>query len=163
MTCPKCIRDPFAHSFSYFGKAGGGDISLYYTAPARVTARDNYDGIVTFQRHIQEIKGSWIWVIDCANMELHNFYTMRFCSIFSDILMTEWELRQVVILHPNLWIYRVLHNIPYEAADVIRVCSNNVELSGACTELGFSYDARTWLQITCTRDPNEKLEEVPLV
>ena len=161
MFCPKCARDPFAHSFSYFGTAENGE-SLYYTAPARVTSKDDYEGIATLKLHIQEIQGDWIWTIDCSNMELHNFFNLRFAVEFSTILQIERlkGLKKVVILHPNIWMYRVLQHIVSDLQRMIYVATNDTEIAKVCRDLEFSYDAKTWLKIAFVRGPNQHLDKV---
>lgn len=165
MACPKCVRDPFSHSFSYFGRTEGEgegereSASLYYTSPARVTARDNIDSFLTLQVHLDAIEGPWIWVIDCANMELHNYYSMRYVVAVMDVLTREHarNLKKVLILHPNVWLYTALHKIGDHIRSKIQFSSRGIELSKTFSDLKCSLASKTWLQIAFTIEPNRKL------
>lgn len=143
----------------YFGETKSSH-SLYYTAPSRVTAKDDYAGLATMRLHINQIEKPWIWVIDCANMELHNFYNARFASFFTDVLETTPSLLHVLIVNPNIWIYRVLKNIPQTLDDMIHVSKTDLELAKLSSYLEFSFEAKTWLKIAFLRDPNQKLDVV---
>ena len=158
MACPKCVRDPFSHSFSYFGKTDEG-VSLYYTSPARVTARDNIDSFLTLQLHLDAIEGPWVWVIDCANMELHNYYSMRYVVAVIDVLTREHarNLKKVLILHPNVWLYTALHKIGDDIRDKLQFSTRGMELSKTVSELKCSLASKTWLQIAFIIEPNRKL------
>ena len=162
MACPKCVRDPFAHSFTYFGKTREPEVSLYYTAPARVTARDDCDGTAVLQLHINEVKGKWIWVIDCANMELHNFYNSYFANDFQTILLKERSngLQKVLILHPNVWVYKVLHRMPQDILDMIHVSANDANLNTILSDLRCDSLSKIWLRLAFVRGPNQILDAV---
>lgn len=164
MTCPQCLRDPFSHSFSYFGSTGEG-LSLYYTSPARATAREDNYNIQSLRKHLDEINGPWIWVLDCTNMELHHMYTMRFSVLFADILLQEHskQLRHILVINPNGWIERVLFGLRQDILSNVRFATKGMELSKACTDYSFPSSAKMWLQLTLTRDPNKRLEKVEKV
>jgi hypothetical protein len=162
MTCPLCAKDPFSHSLDYFGTTARGE-SLYYTAPARATARDTAQSILCLRDHLHEITGPWIWVLDCSNMELHTMYSMPFSTIFAEFLVTEHarNLRNIVILYPNGWIYRVLHSLRMNVLERIHFADTKQDILQVCNEVGVSSDARNWLLVTLTRNPNQFLEKVP--
>ena len=161
MACPQCAKDPFAHSFTYFGKTAK-DVSLYYTAPARATAREDNYTIQSLRTHLQDIQGPWVWVLDCTNMELHHMYSMRFSAVFADILAHEHSkhLKHILILHPNGWIRRILFGLPENMFQHITFCAKGMELSKASSDFEFPSSAKMWLQIAMLRNPNEYLEEV---
>ena len=160
MNCPHCLKDPFAHSFAYFGKTGKGE-SLYYTSPARSTARENAYSIRSLRLHLHEIQGPWVWVLDCTNMELHHMYSMRFAVAFADILVQEHakHLKRIVVVNPNGWIHRVLFGLRQEIRDSVVFCTKGMKLSTATAELEFASESKTWLQLTLTREPNRLLEK----
>ena len=158
MTCPQCAKDPFSHSFTYFGKTSK-DVSLYYTAPARATAREDAYNIQSLRTHLHEIQGPWIWVLDCTNMELHHMYSMRFSNVFADILTQEHSkyLKNILVIEPNGWIRRIMFGI---YLNNVRFCTKGMELSKASSDFDFPSSAKMWLQLTMVRNPNERLEIV---
>ena len=161
MPCPLCTKDPFSHSLDYFGTTTKGE-SLYYTAPARATARDTGQSIVCLRDHLREIQGPWVWVIDCSHMELHNMYTMPVSVYFAELLVTEHakHLHNIVILYPNGWIYRILHSLRMNVLERIHFASTKQDILQACNDVGVSSDAKNWLLVTLTRNPNQFLEKV---
>jgi len=145
MTCPLCARIPNAHSFSRFGSTNDG-IPIYYTAPAKATAYDTAQSLVTLKYHLKEIQGPWIWVLDCTGMQIQHQHTMQFAIAFADLLVTEYNsLRRIVVVHPNPWIYRVVHVLRPEFQECIQYANRPVELIWATTD--FTSEAKTWLQL----------------
>jgi hypothetical protein len=147
MNCPLCKRNPTAHSFQYFGHTTD-EIPLYYTAPAKATARDDAYSLSALRLHLDEIKESWIWVLDCKGMEIHNQYTMQFSVAFADMLVTEHAktLQKIVVLHPNPWIYRVVHVLREDIKRIVVFANTPMEILRATTD--FSSEAKTWLLVT---------------
>ena len=161
MACPKCKVNPFAHSFERFGVTDTA-ASLYYTAPARMTSRDDYINLECWTLHLDTLAGPWIWFIDCANMELHHSITKQFVTVLGQILVEEHaaRLKRIVVLNPNVWFYGVLHelykHIRPDLIDAIWIIRR--ELREACAVLGVSTASMTWLRIAQTVEPNRRLE-----
>ena len=145
MSCPLCARIPNAHSFSQFGFTTDG-IPLYYTAPAKATARDTAQSFVTLKHHLKEIQGPWIWVLDCTGMQIQHQHTMQLAVAFADLIVKEYNmLRRVVVIHPNPWIYRVVHALSPEFQECIQYANRPIELIRATAN--FTSEAKTWLQL----------------
>lgn len=105
MTCQKCLTEKEFHSFIKFGEVSSS--ALFYTAPAK--AKDtNKDGtkFSNMKLHIQtDTEGKpWIWVIDCANMNMAHYTEMNFNIQLMNFLSHEPTLKEVWILRPNAWI-----------------------------------------------------------
>jgi hypothetical protein len=159
MNCQLCKKDPFSHSFQYFGTTVHGE-NLLYTSPARATARETTQSFETLKLHIQEYAGKpWIWVLDCSNMELHSMYTMGFSMAIADILAKEHmrSLSHILVLSPNGWIYRVLHALRPEVLERVWFADTHLERNSSCVRFGFSSEAKTWLSLAMTRSPNQTL------
>ena len=162
MNCLLCKKDPFAHSFHYFGKTEQGE-SLYYTAPARATARETTQSFETMALHLQEVEGKpWIWVLDCSNMELHGMYTIEFSFAIAELLAKYHAktLSFVLILYPNGWVRRVLSRLQDSWLDRIGLVDKDSELLYATKYLEFPEKATTWLMLNKLRHPNQYLDVV---
>jgi hypothetical protein len=105
MPCQKCIANPGYHSFINFGSLGS--TKLFYTAPAK-TEDTNKDGtkLANITLHLKEEteRSPWIWVLDCANMGLHQYTELSFNLGLLDVLVENRTLEEVWILHPNTWV-----------------------------------------------------------
>jgi hypothetical protein len=120
---------------------------LYYTAPAKATARDDAYSLSALRLHLAEIKGPWIWVLDCTGMEIHNQYTMQFSVAFADMLVMEHAktLQKIVVLHPNPWIYRVVHVLREDIKRIVVFANTPMEILHATID--FLSEAKTWLRL----------------
>lgn len=167
MACPKCAVNPFSHSFVPFGIALSGEATLYYTAPARMTSRDDYSNLQCWTLHLDAVKGPWVWVIDCANMELHHSITMQFAEVFANILAMEHSkhLRRIVVLNPNVWFYGVVHglyrSLPARLLDSIWYVRIDQDLNRMRKVLNIPSEAMEWLRITRSVNPNRRIEGPP--
>ena len=163
MTCPRCKVDPFSHSFVRFGSAKGAE--LYYTGIARMTSLDNDVSLQCWTLHLDTIKGPWIWIIDCANMELHHSISKQFTSIFAEFLMLEQSkfLRRIVVLNPNVWFYGVMHSLskrmPAEVLDSVWYVDRGDELNRVRSVLNIPREAMSWLTVARTVNPNMRLAD----
>ena len=146
MNCPLCKRNPTAHSFLHFGSTSNG-IPLYYTAPAKATARDDAYSLSALRLHLAAITDPWTWVLDCTGMEIHNQHTMQFSVAFADMLVTEHArtLRKIIVIRPNPWIYRVVHVLRDDIKRMVVFANTPMEILNATTD--FSSDAKTWLRL----------------
>jgi len=110
MACVKCQENPEAHSFTLFGQFNGAN--LYYTAPARVLDyKESEEKIVNFKKHLDLARNSpWIWVFDCANMQMKHSSSLNYTRRLAQILANEHEnyLQAIWIIRPNTWIKTVL-------------------------------------------------------
>jgi hypothetical protein len=110
MACPKCVKIPESHSFTYFGKHG--DANLFLTVPARVLDyTESEEKIVNFKKHIDTAKGTpWIWVFDCGNMQMKHHSSLNYTQRLAQILSTEHEdiLKEIWIMRPNTWMRTTL-------------------------------------------------------
>ena len=144
MNCPLCAKVPTAHNFKQFGSTKDG-AALYYTAPAKATARDDAQSLMTLKLHLKEIQGPWVWVLDCTGMEIQHQYTKEFAVAFADMLVIEQQklLRRVIVIHPTPWIYRIVHILRPEFQDCIQYANNPMEILRTTTN--FTSDAKTWI------------------
>jgi hypothetical protein len=154
--------DPFSHSFVSFGSAKGAE--LYYTGIARMTSLDNDISLQCWTLHMATIEGPWIWIIDCANMELHHNISKGFVSIFTDMLLKEQSrLRRIVVLNPNVWFYGVMHalskSIPPVLLDSVWYVDRGDELNRVRSVLDIPCEAMSWLRVARTVNPNIRLED----
>ena len=80
-------------------------------------------------------------------MQIQNQFTMQFSVAFADMLVAEHAsfLRRIIIIHPNPWIYRVLHILSQEIKDCVQYANRPIELVRATTN--FTYEAKTWLRL----------------
>lgn len=106
MPCKRCLEVPVAHSFKYFGELK--DMKLYYTSPARaLDYKETPDTLTYYKSHIDDAKYTkWIWVIDCAGMQMKHCSSIEIIKKIMKILLEEHNglLEQIWILHPNTWI-----------------------------------------------------------
>jgi len=167
LICARCAVDPFSHSFVRFGSAKHGS-ALYYTGIARMTSLDNYHNIQLWSLHLDTVTGPWIWVIDCANMELHNTIAEQFAKIFANMLVTEYSkhLQRIVVLNPNAWFHRIMHilykQIQPEILDSIWYIQSDMDLNCLRRVLDIPTEAMLWLRTTRTIEPNRRLPPVPV-
>ena len=146
MKCPLCITKPNSHSFKHFGTTTEGT-ALYYTAPAQATARDDAYTLRSLQTHMAEIQGPWIWVLDCTGMEIQHQYTMQYAVALADMLVAEHSnlLRRIIVIHPNAWIYRIMHVMRQDIQDCVYFANRPMEILNAT--LNFTSEAKTWLRL----------------
>lgn len=152
MACPRCKAVPDAHSFNYFGAVG--DTNYYYTSPTR--ARDYKETPETFtyyKLHINQAKtGNWVWVIDCAGMQIKHYSSMEIIKNMIKILLDEHKgfLQKICIIHPNTWIKTAMALMkPFlkkETIDKISIIEGEkVELLVALEKLGLKGAPLNWL------------------
>ena len=164
MACPKCKINPFSHSFVPFGK-NSRDETLYYTGIARMTSLDDYINLQCWTLHMDSIKGPWVWIIDCANMEIHHNITPQFSTVFANILMLEHSrsLKRIVVLYPNRWMYGIIHtlfnHIPTYMLESILFVRSDIDFNQMRISLGIGKDAIQWLLLARTVEPNRMLSE----
>jgi hypothetical protein len=110
MACEKCQINPEAHSFTPFGQLNGAN--LFYTSPARVLDyMESEEKIFNFKKHLDVARpNNWIWVFDCAFMQMKHFSTLNYTRRLANILVSEHEntLQAILIIRPNTWIRSVL-------------------------------------------------------
>ena len=172
LSCARCAVDPFSHSFVRFGsialdgKTGVGT-ALYYTGIARMTSLDNYHNIQLWKLHLDTTTGPWIWVIDCANMELHTTIAEQFAKIFANMLVSEYskKLQRIVVLNPNAWFHRIMHilykQIQPEVLDSIWYIRSDMDFNRLRLALDIPTETMLWLRTTLTIEPNRRLPPVP--
>jgi len=146
MNCHLCKVNPTAHSFKHFGTTTDGT-DLYYTAPAQATARDDAYTLRSLRTHMAEIQGPWIWVLDCTGMEIQHQHTMPFAIAFADMLVAEHSnmLRRIIVIHPNAWIYRILHIMRRDIQECVQFATTHMQVLNAT--VNFTSEAKTWLRL----------------
>lgn len=170
--CARCAVDPFSHSFVQFGSAKHGSAkhgsALYYTGIARMTSLDNYHNIQLWSLHLDTVTRPWIWIIDCANMELHTIIAEQFAKLFANMLVTEYSkhLQRIVVLHPNAWFHRIMHilykQIQPAILDSIWYIQSDMDLNRLRHVLDIPAETMMWLRTTRTIEPNRRLPPVPV-
>jgi hypothetical protein len=78
-------------------------------------------------------------------MQIQHQHTMQFAVAFADLVATEYNSLRVIVVHPNPWIYRVVHVLRPEFQERIQYANRPIELIRATT--GFTSEAKTWLQL----------------
>ena len=152
MACPRCNVVPDAHSFNYFGIING--TSYYYTSPAR--ARDYKETPETFtyyKLHINNAKsGNWVWVIDCAGMQMKHYSSMEIIKNMMKILLEEHKgfLQKICIIHPNTWIKTALSVMkPFLKKDTLEkitiIEGEKLELLVGLEKIGIKGHPLNWL------------------
>jgi hypothetical protein len=103
------------------------DIPLYYTAPAllpKVRTEEDYNRL---KSHLDQIKGKWIWIVDCSGLTLDYCTNIRFVQRLADALRTEHadKLQDTWMLHVNTWVRGLLMLF---STEVTRLSSDRLEL-----------------------------------
>ena len=152
MTCPRCSLVPDAHSFNYFGKVA--DTKFYYTSPARARDyKETPDTFTYYKLHINKAKtGKWVWIIDCAGMQIKHYSSMEIIKSMIKILLDEHKgfLNKICIIHPNAWIKTAMSIMkPFLKKETIEkitiVEGEKVELLVALERLGLTGSPLKWL------------------
>lgn len=154
MSCQKCLIDPKFHSFAKIGQLH--TANLFYTAPAKAKDMNN-DGskFANMQLHIQnDTEGKpWIWIVDCANMNMSHFTEMSFNLKFMKLLSQDATLKEVWIMRPNTWIKTttgLLKNL--NKGNVLNVFNSvkyidgsNIEIFNTLQKYGLAVNTLSWL------------------
>jgi hypothetical protein len=103
------------------------DIPMYYTAPAllpRVRTDEDYNRL---KAHLDQIKGKWIWIVDCSGLTLDYCTNIRYVQRLADTLRKEHadKLQDTWMLHLNTWVRGLLTLF---ATDVTHLSSDRLEL-----------------------------------
>ena len=158
MPCPKCSVKPGFHSFIKFAKIG--PAALFYTAPA-ATEDFNEDGtkLANIKLHVAEetAAGPWIWVVDCANMELRHYTEFSFNTGLLGLLNDDPRLKEVWIVRPNIWIRTTIGFLQtFSSAKILSSIKwfdgSNLELYTELLKTDLGIDKARWL-IACGGRP----------
>ena len=161
MTCPRCAIVPDAHSFNYFGTISG--TKYYYTSPARARDfKETPETLSYYKTHINQAKtGKWIWVIDCAGMQIKHYSSMEIIKNMIKVLLDEHKgfMQKICIIHPNTWIKTALTMMkPFlkkETVEKIQIIEGEkVELLVSLEKQGIKGQPMIWL-LSVFSLPNE--------
>ena len=151
MPCAKCSAKPGYHSFIKFAKIG--NTTLFYTAPA-ATEDFNEDGtkLANIKLHVDEetAVGPWIWVVDCANMELQHYTEFSFNTGLLSLLNDDPRLKEVWIVRPNIWIRTTIGFLQnFSSAKILGSIrwfdGSNLELYTELLKADLGIDKARWL------------------
>ena len=115
--CPKCYKNPKAHSFKLLKTSL--NIPVFYTAPGEAEDYADSNGILTHYENMLKIYGNqeWIWVFNCNNLEMKHsleFNTARRVAIL--ISEKYYNIKQIYVLNSN-FIFNIILNIIYPFLD----------------------------------------------
>ena len=115
--CPKCYKNPKAHSFKLLKTSL--NIPVFYTEPGEAEDYADSDGILTHYENMLKSYGNneWIWVFNCNNLEMKHsleFSTARRVAIL--ISEKYYNIKQIYILNSN-FIFNIILNIIYPFLD----------------------------------------------
>lgn len=103
--CPACMQNPNSHSFTNFSTVG--DIHYVYSSPAKsLDYKESDTNMQNFKKHLNTMKGKrWIWVFDCAHMEMKHYSSFDYMKKLATILVQDHSanLDAIYIVHPNSW------------------------------------------------------------
>lgn len=152
MPCPKCTAKPGYHSYKKIASLKG--LNLFYTSPAKTEDFDE-DGtkLTNVKTHIKEDTAGkpWIWIMDCANMELKHYAEVNFTTGLLTALANDTNLKEVWVVRPNIWIRstvaffktvssaQILNNISYYEGET------NMDLYEALKATGLDEKAIHWI------------------
>jgi hypothetical protein len=104
MSCPHCS----VHSFHPFGIQG--DTTLVYTAPALTVEKESAQTFFNHKKHLDTMKGPWLWIIDFAKMETKHYTSMGLTQRLIKMLNADHhdKLRGVYLVNPNFWLRSVI-------------------------------------------------------
>uniref|UniRef100_A0A6C0DVL2 CRAL-TRIO domain-containing protein n=1 Tax=viral metagenome TaxID=1070528 RepID=A0A6C0DVL2_9ZZZZ len=151
MPCAKCITKPGYHNFVKFAKVG--DADLFYTAPAK-TEDFNEDGtkLASIKLHVKEeaSSGPWIWVMDCADMQLKHYTEFSFNLGLLSLLNEDPLLKEVWIVRPNIWIRTTIGFLQtFSSAAILRSIKwfdgSNLEIHADLATTGLADSKIHWL------------------
>jgi len=151
MPCSKCIAKPGYHSFVNFARVS--DADLFYTAPAK-TEDFNEDGtkLANIKLHVAEetTSGPWIWVMDCAGMELRHYTEFDFNFGLLGLLNEDPRLKEVWIIRPNIWIRTTIAFLQtFSSAAILRTIrwfdGSNLEIYASLLTTGLADSKIHWM------------------
>jgi hypothetical protein len=130
-----------------------GDARLFYTAPAK-TEDFNEDGtkLASIKLHVAEeaSSGPWIWVMDCANMQLKHYTEFSFNLGLLSLLNEDPLLKEVWIVRPNIWIRTTIGFLQtFSSAAILRSVKwfdgSNLEIHAGLATTGLEGSKIHWL------------------
>ena len=111
--CPKCYKNPKAHSFKLLKTSL--NIPVFYTDPGEAEDYADSDGILFHYENMLKLYGNkeWIWVFNCDNLAMKHsmeFSTARRVAIL--ISEKYYNIKQIYVLNSN-FIFNIMLNIVY--------------------------------------------------